>query len=233
MEIKELLVQGSSKKVYATNQDDQIVIEFQDSPGGSVSKKKVPSGGKSALNNAVSAYIFGYLESYNVPTHFVKILDSQSFVARKLEMIPIVITVHNVASADLKERFGIDDGKVLEYPVVEMYLKRQKQKPMINEYHAYALGLSDRKEMTSINRIATKVNAVLKSFFDRRKLKLVSFNLEFGRVNHQILLADEISLDTMKLWMVDEEGNFERIAEEKKNLEFYEQLKSRITGEGS
>ncbi|MEL6821187.1 MAG: phosphoribosylaminoimidazolesuccinocarboxamide synthase [Calditrichota bacterium] len=230
MEIKDIIAQGAVKKVYATNNAEQAVVEFSDTVLAN-GKKKSSISGKAEVNNAVSAYMFEYLESYNVPTHFSKILDNKSFVANRLDMIPIVIAVYNLASAELAERFGIEEGKMLEFPIVEMYFKDEKnERPMINEYHAYALGLCDRKDMTSIMRIATKVNAVLKSFFGRRKLQLVSFELEFGSQNGQVMLADEVSLDTMRLWPLKENGSFDRIDESKKTIKVMEELKSRIVG---
>lgn len=211
MEMKELLGEGSTKKVYATNQNDQVILAYNDG------SKKKGAAIDTESNNAVSGYLFEYLESYNVPTHFVRRIDGKSFLAKKMDMIPIVVSVHNFAAGDLVTRFGLEDGKRLEYPVVEMYYKTAKgESPMISEYHAYALGLCDRKEMTSILRIATKVNAVLKSFFDRRKLKLFSFQLEFGRQQNQILLADEVSFSTMDLRLVKDDGEIAAPGDDKK-----------------
>ncbi|HQV32887.1 MAG TPA: phosphoribosylaminoimidazolesuccinocarboxamide synthase [Calditrichia bacterium] len=219
MEMKELIGEGLNKKIYATNQSDQVIYAYND-------KKK---GDKTEVNTAVSGFLFEYLESYNVPTHFVKTIDSKSFAARKLELIPMSIQVHNIADEDLGNRFGLESGKVLEFPIVEMYFRKDGgEEHLINEYHAYALGLCDRKEMTSISRIATKVNAVLKSFFDRRKLRLVNFRLEFGRAGSQIYLADELSLDTMNVRLVDDKGEMQKADEDKKTLA---EIKARITGD--
>ncbi len=233
MEIKEVIAEGGTKKVYATNQSDQVVVEFLDTLPPEPGKKKSTVTGKGAINNAVSAFLFEYLESYNVPSHFIKTLDDKSFLARRLEMIPILIVVHDVASLELAERLGIEEGTVLDFPVVEMYYKDKKRTlPMINEYHAYALGLCDRKEMTNISRIATKVNAVLKSFFDRKKLKLVRFQMEFGRFQSQIMLGDEVSLDTFTLWAVNETGQLEKLpASKKKDINFYKTMKAHILGQ--
>lgn len=231
MDIKELLVDGSTKKVYATAQNDQVIVAFNDVSTGK-GKKKSATANKAEINNAVSAYVFEYLESYNVPTHFIRKLDDFSFLAKKADMVPLIISVYNIAAKTLVDRFGMEEGKVLEYPVVEMYFKdKKKQLLMINEYHAYALGLCERKEMTNILRIATKVNAVLKSFFDRRKLKLIGFRLEFGRSHGQIVVADEVSLDTLDLWLVNPDGSFEKLpASGDMSVEVYGDLKNRILG---
>lgn len=232
MDIKEVIAEGSTKKVYATNQSDQVVIEFLDTLPLTVSKQKEKVKGKAEINNAVCAHLFEYLESYNVPTHFIKTQNDKSFVAKKLDMIPIAIVVYNVATQDLAKRLHLDTGTVLEFPIVEMYYKDEKRTlPMINEYHAYALGLCDRKEMTNISRIATKVNAVLKSFFERKKLKLVSFQIEFGRTQGQVILGDEVSLDSLTLWPINEDGKLEKPAASKlKDIAFYKMLKDHIFG---
>lgn len=226
MEIKDLLVDDGGKKIYATNQSDQVLVAFND--GG----KKKDASEIALLNNEVNTYFFEYLESYNVPTYFNRRSDDKSFTARKIEDIPIIISVYNVASKSLADRFGLDEGKVLEFPVVELYFKdADKKHPMINEYHAYALGICERKDMTSIMRIATKVNAVLKSFFDRKQLKLINFTLQFGRANNQILLSDELTLDTINLWGLKEDGSFEKFSEGKdKDLKAYKSIKERILG---
>ncbi len=235
MEIKELLVEGSTKKVYATDSADQVIIEFQDTLPPWLSKKKEKVPGKGAINNSISSYLFEYLNSYNVPTHFVRKLDERSFAARRLEMLPMSVHIWNIAGGDLAARFRLEPLQPLEYPIIEIYFKNPDLgNPMINEYHAYALGLCDRNEMTQITRIATKVNAVLKSYFQRHQLRLGDFRLEFGRTQNQILLADEISADTLTLFAVDEKGHITTpkkftIAGSKK-LEVYQCVLEHVVG---
>lgn len=211
MEIKEMLIDNGTEKIYATDQDGQVVVEFQNYFPFTGSGKKERMDGKAEANNAICCALFEYLESYNVPTHLTRKIDGKSLSAKRVEMIPIVVSIWNVASSELSKRFALEEGKLLEYPIVEMYLKNEKLKvPMINEYHAYALGLCDRKEMGNILRIATKINAILKSFFDRKNFKLVNFQIEFGRHANQIILADKLNLDNMTLWGVDEKGGYEK-----------------------
>ncbi len=235
MEIKELLVEGSTKKVYATDQTDQVIIEFQDTLPPWLSKKKEKVAGKGAINNGISSFLFEYLNSYNVPTHFIRKLDEKSFAARRLEMLPMFFHIWNIAGEDLAIRFRLEPLQPLEYPIIEIYYKNPDLgNPMINEYHAYALGLCDRSEMTQITRIATKVNAVLKSYFQRHRMRLGDFRMEFGRAQNQILLADEISADTMSLFAVDEKG---QITDPKKfvitgsrKLDVYQQIQEHVVG---
>jgi phosphoribosylaminoimidazole-succinocarboxamide synthase len=209
VEIKELLFDNVSEKIFATDKNDEIVIEFQDYEVGGDKKEEIK--GRASANNAVSCSMFEYLESYNVPTHFVRKLDEKSYLAKRVEVIPMIVSIWNIASGELTKRFALEDGKVLEYPVVEMYLKNPDlNNPMISEYHAYALGLCDRKEIGNILKISTKINAVLKSYFDRKKMKLVNFQIEFGKLGHQMALCDGLGMDSLKVWTVDDDGNFHK-----------------------
>ncbi len=234
MEIKELLVEGSTKNIYATEQKDEVIIEFQDKMPEWAAEKKASVKGKAPLNNAISAFIFEYLSSHHIPNHFIRLLDDKSFLAKRLEMIPFKLSISNYASKNLAKRFGLESGKQLEIPIVEIYLNNKKLKnPLINEYHAFALGLCDRSEMSSIMRMTMKANAVLKSFFLRKGLIIVNFQLEFGRDNGAICLGDELSVDTMILAERDNKGN-----PNFKNLDItgpapinvYRQLKEKIVG---
>lgn len=211
MEIKEQLVDNGTEKIFATDQEDQVVIEFQNYFPWPGSGKKERMDKKAEANCAISCALFEYLESFNVPTHFAKKLDKKSMQAKRTNMIPVVISIWNAATGELSKRFNLHEGQSLEYPIVEMYYKNEKLKvPMINEYHAYALGLCDRKEMGDILKIATKVNAVLKSFFNRKNYKLVNFKIEFGRFRNQVILGDKLNLDNMTVWESTEDGNYNK-----------------------
>lgn len=230
MEIKELLTDNGTEKIYATDQEGQVMVEFQNYFLSTGSAKKERMDGKAEASNSICCTLFEYLGSYNVPTHLMRKIDGKSFSAKRVEMIPISVSIWNVASSELSRRFALEDGKLLEYPIVEMYYKNEKLKiPMINEYHAYALGLCDRKEMGNLLRIATKVNAILKSLFDRKNFKLVNFQIEFGRYHNQIILADKLNLDNMTLWELNEKGGYDKFdlkgSNRKKN---YKELQDRV-----
>ncbi len=200
MKIQETLAEGKTKKLYTTDQNDQLIMEFLDVLPQDSGKKSTLKG-KGAINTAISAYLFEYLDSYNVPTHYVRKLDNTSLAVKKLEMIPLKMMVWNMATDSLAKRLGLKDGTDLETPVLELYLKNDKLKnPLINDYHAYALGICERSDMNSVTRIATKINAVLKSFFFRKNLVLANFSLEFGKSGSQVLLGDEISPDTFTIF---------------------------------
>lgn len=201
----DLFYKGSIKSIYETTQSNRLIQEFRDVVFSDDKKKKVTIKNKGKRNNKISSYLFEYLESYHVPNHFVRELDDRSMLIRKMEMIPIEIIVRNIASGDFCKRFNIEEGMSFECPIIEHYLKVDNlRKPMINEYHACALGFTKPEDLKTINRLVSKVNVVLKSFFERRKLTLIESKLEFGYYNggnqQQILLGDEISFDTCKLW---------------------------------
>lgn len=211
MEVKDMLLDNGTEKVFATDQEDQVVVEFQNYFPWSGSGKRERMDGKAEANNTISCALFEYLGSYNVPTYLSRKIDDKSFLANRVDMIPIVVSIWNVATDELSKRFALDEGRVLEYPIVELYYKNEKLKvPMINEYHAYALNLCDRMEMGNILRIATKINAIMKSFFDRKNYKLVNVQLEFGRFHNQVILGDKLSLDNLSLWESEDDGQYKK-----------------------
>ena len=210
MKGQEKFAEGRTKNLYKTDHEEQLLMEFLDVlPFESAKKLSVKEKGK--MNTDLSSYLFEYLHSYNVPTHFIKKVDAKNILVKKLNMIPVEMVIWNIATGGLSKKLGISDGTLLETPVIEFYLKDAKLKnPMINEYHAYALGLCDRNDMSAIVRIGTKVNAVLRSFFQRKELSLVKFTLEFGKVGNQVMLGDEVTPDTFIIWIMKEDGKIDK-----------------------
>jgi len=232
LEKKELLYEGKAKKLYLTDNEDQVIQEFKDDVISPEAKKKRKIKGKGAANCQASAFLFKYLESYHVPNHYIETISDNEMLVKKVEIIPIEVVMRNIAAGSLTKRYGIEEGKVLEYPVLEHYLKDdENHDPFINEYHAYAFNHATPDEIKTIGRISSKVNAILKSFFQRRGITLVDFKVEFGRFREKIILADEISLDTCRLW--DAETNVkldkERFLEEPGNaVALYQEILKRI-----
>jgi phosphoribosylaminoimidazole-succinocarboxamide synthase len=202
LEKKELLFEGTSKRLYATSRPSIVILEFTDEfPGSSATSKKGKFPGKGEINCGVSSYLFQYLENYHVPTHYIDRVGPAEISVRKLEVLKVVANVHNIATAELAERFKLDDGRALDYPIIEYFLKAPKLgDPMINESHALALGYARKEDLRTISRIASKTNAVLKSLFERRGLVLLEFRLEFGNAGDHICIADEITPDTCRIW---------------------------------
>lgn len=234
MDKRELIYSGKVKNLYSTDDEAKLIMEFTDTlnvfHGTRMSKYK----GKSAINTKISAYLFNYLENYHIPNHYLGTESDNEIIIRKLEVIPVKVVVRNFASGRFRERYNLEEGKQLDYPVIEHYLMDDSlQDPLVNDYHCFAFGLATPDEMRIINRIASKVNAIMRSFFDRRGLLLVDMKMEFGKIDNKILLADEISPDTLRLWdrKTGKKFGADRFRYDMGNvLDSYEAVKEIITG---
>jgi len=229
---KKKLYEGNDKKLYETEEAEQLIFEFKDTLPSDDVEKKIIIKGKGTINNLIACHLFEYLEGFNIPTHFIRNLGNKEMLIRKLEMIPIEIHVHNFATGILCERLGLEDGKVFDYPINEYYLKNEALKnPMINDFHAVSLGYAKLDEINMIKRFSSKINAVLKSYFNRRGFKLIFFKLEFGRHKNKVVLGDELSLSTCTLWDMKTNEKYDHdlshltVSEIEKS---YESLKTRI-----
>ena len=230
---KKKLYEGKAKIVYETDKDDLYIQEFKDDATALDGEKKGKIKNKGSANNQISGHLFSYLESYHVPTHFVSQLSENSMIIHKLDMVPVEVVMRNIATGSLVRRYGVEDGKELEHPILEFYLKDDaKHDPMINEDHVVAFGHATGDEIKTIKRYAQKINAVLKSFFFRRGLLLVDFKLEFGRSKSgKIKLGDEISPDTCRFWDVEshEKLDKDRFRHDLGNVEeAYQEVLSRV-----
>jgi phosphoribosylaminoimidazole-succinocarboxamide synthase len=200
LEKKELLYEGKAKKLYATKDEQLLIQEFKDDLVIEHGKRKTKFKGKGGINNAFSVFMFEYLENYHIPTHFQKKLKKSTMIVKRMEMIPIEVAVRNLAAGAMCRRYNLEDGHQLDYPVIEHFLKDDSlSDPLVNDYHCFAFGLTTPDEMHAINRLASKVNAILRSFFQRRGIVLVDIKMEFGKQDGQIKLADEVSPDVMRL----------------------------------
>jgi phosphoribosylaminoimidazole-succinocarboxamide synthase len=198
----ELLYEGRTKKLFQIDRPDQLVAEFK-SIVNPDAKKKGKGKGSGALRNEISSYLFEYLEGFHIPTHFVKQLSDTQMLVKRLEIIPIFVRVFNVATGLLAKRFDLREGTKLSFPVIEHYLKNpDATNPWINEFHVYSFRLATPEELRLINRLASKVNAVLRALCERRDLLLASLTMEFGRHKGQILVGDELTPETCVVWDV-------------------------------
>ncbi len=231
---KALFHEGKCKKLYKTDNDREIILEFTDNEAEFDGEKRLSFEDKGHLKNKISRTLFEYLDGYNIPTHFQEQAAPKALEVRKLEMIPILVHVRNLAAGNLCKKFKIKQGQPLKYPVIEYYLKDNRLKdPMILESHAYAFGYADPEEMKHIARMASKINAVLKSFMERRQLVLVDFQLQFGRYQNQVMLGDEITPDTCRIWKMEENnGNKPQILDYSNHngRELYHEIFERIAG---
>ena len=198
-----LIYEGKAKKVYVTDDPDLYIQEFKDDATAFNAKKRGTVAEKGVVNNRISCVLFAYLEDKGVRTHLVEQLDDRRMLVKKLEIIPIEMTVRNITAGGISKLLGIEEGIVLREPVLEYHYKRDDlDDPLMNEHHVLALGIATRDELRFLDETSLKVNAALQEFFLKRGLNLVDFKLEFGRHKGQVLLGDEISPDTMRLWEV-------------------------------
>jgi len=198
------LYEGKAKIVYPGETDSEVIIHFKDDATAFDGLKKGKIKGKGVINNTMSAHFFKYLEGYNVPTHFIDKISDNEMKVKKVEIIKVEVVMRNYAAGSLCKRYGLEEGLELSSPVLEFYYKEDSlHDPLMNEYHAYAMNLATKDEIQHISKQAFKINAVLRSYFQRRGILLVDFKLEFGRFGDKILLADEISPDTCRFWDAD------------------------------
>ena len=237
MEKRELLYEGKAKKLYTTDNPDQLIAEFKDDLTAFNAEKKGSEQGKGALNCQISTQLFRLLEENGIETHLVETLDENHQLVEKVEIIPIEVVVRNTATGSLSKRLGIEDGKELPFVLVEFYLKDDDlNDPIICDDHCLLLNLvEDRADLEILREKARKINEVLKDFFAKRRLKLVDFKVEFGRDKAgNILLSDEISPDSCRFWDMDtgEKMDKDRFRQNLGNVKVaYEEVLKRILEE--
>ena len=205
MEKTTQLYEGKAKKVYATNDPDLVIVSYKDDATALDGLKKGTITGKGVINNKMSNYLCRLLEKHGVPTHFVEELNDRETVVKKVSIVPLEVIIRNISAGSFAKRYGVEEGIVFAEPTIEFSYKNDDlHDPLINSYHALALGLATKKEIEEIKAMAFKVNDILKEYFLSLNVKLVDFKLEFGRLKDgTIVLADEISPDTCRFWDAD------------------------------
>ena len=203
MEKKEMLYEGKAKKVFVTDNPDAYIVEYKDDATAFNGLKKGTITGKGVINNHMSNMMFAMLEKKGVPTHLIEELSDRETAVKKVEIVPLEVIVRNIAAGSFSKRFGVEEGRVLSCPTLEFCLKDDALgDPMINNSHILALDLATPEELETISMLTMKINEELKAFFLSIGIELVDFKIEFGRYHGQIILADEISPDTCRLWDV-------------------------------
>jgi phosphoribosylaminoimidazole-succinocarboxamide synthase len=194
------MYEGKAKKMIPLD-EAKLIMEFKDDATAFNGVKKAQFKGKGVYNAQISVKLFKLLEEKGIRTHFIGIAGENKLIVERLEMFPLEVVVRNIVAGSLKKRLPFKEGHELEEPIVELYYKNDALgDPMINYYHAKSLGVSE-EEIKEMERIALKVNEILKEFFKERGILLVDFKLEFGKNSKgEIVLADEISPDTCRFW---------------------------------
>jgi len=201
MEKRKQVYEGKAKKVYKTDDQDLFIQEFKDDATAFDATKRGTIVNKGVVNNRISEILFELLESKGIETHFVKKLDERQMLIKRVEIIPLEVTIRNIVAGGMAKLLAMPEGIVLEEPVLEYHYKKDElHDPLINEYHAKAMKIVTDEELDFIAKRSFEINNILKAFFDHKNLDLVDFKLEFGRHKGKVLLADEISPDTCRFW---------------------------------
>lgn len=196
-----MLYEGKAKKVYTTDVEGVYIVDYKDDATAFNGLKKGTIVGKGVINNKMSNHLFKILEKAGVPTHFVEELSDRETAVKKVEIVPLEVIVRNVAAGSFSKKLGIEEGKKLLAPTLEFSYKNDDLgDPMINDYYAIAIGAATREEIDRITELVFKINEELCKYFESCGIELIDFKVEFGRCNGEIILADEISPDTCRLW---------------------------------
>lgn len=205
MEKRAQLYEGKAKKVFATDDENLVIVSYKDDATALDGLKKGTISGKGVVNNRMSNFLMQILEQNGVKTHFVEELSDRDTVVKKVSIVPLEVIIRNISAGSFAKRFGVEEGIVFDEPTIEFSYKNDDlHDPLINAYHAIALKLATKEEIETIKSMAFKVNEILKAYFLKLNIKLVDFKLEFGRLaDGTIVLADEISPDTCRFWDAD------------------------------
>lgn len=235
MEKKEMLYEGKAKRVYATDEPEVLLVDYKDDATAFNGLKKGTITGKGAINNRMTNYMMQLLEKEGVPTHFVEELSERETLVKKVSIVPLEVIIRNISAGSFAKRYGVEEGIVFDEPTIEFSYKNDELgDPLINSYHALALGLATKTEIETIKKMAFKVNEVMKVYFKKLNVDLVDFKLEFGRLSDStIVLADEISPDTCRFWDSDthEKLDKDRFRRDLGNVEdAYIEMMNRVFG---
>ncbi|WP_066319361.1 phosphoribosylaminoimidazolesuccinocarboxamide synthase [Bacillus sp. FJAT-29814] len=200
--MNELLYEGKAKRIYSTDDPQVVLIAYKDSATAFNGQKKADIIGKGRLNNEITSLLFLKLKEHGIDSHFIRKISETQQLVKKVTIIPLEVVVRNTAAGSLSKRLGIEEGRKLSAPLVEFYLKNDDLgDPLLTKSHILELKLATSEEIRSLREKAMQINEVLSRFFNELGINLIDFKLEFGKDEPgQILLADEISPDTCRLW---------------------------------
>lgn len=202
MQKLEMIYEGKAKKVFATEDPALLIVDYKDDATAFNGVKKGTIVGKGVINNQMSNRLMQRLERAGVPTHFVRELTERETLVKRVQIVPLEVIVRNIAAGSFSKRYGVEEGVVFDNPTIEFSYKNDALgDPLINTTHITAIHLASAEELDTIRRYAFRVNEVLREFWSSCGITLVDFKLEFGRLaDGTIILADEISPDTCRLW---------------------------------
>lgn len=233
MEKFEMLYEGKAKKVFKTDDEKLLIVDYKDDATAFNGLKKGQIMGKGVINNKMTNIVLQYLADNGIETHFVKELSDRETLVKRVSIVPLEVIIRNVAAGSFSKKFGVAEGTPLNNPILEFSYKNDELgDPMINELQALAIGIATKEEIDSISEQALKINELLKKFFLSVGIKLIDFKIEFGRYDGRVILADEISPDTCRLWDAEtnEKLDKDRFRRDLGNVEeAYQEVWRRIT----
>ena len=202
---KEMLYEGKAKQVFATDKVDEVVVRFKDDATAFNEQKRGQVDKKGQMNNAITTLIFEYLNDKGIPTHFIKQIDEREQLVKKVDIIPLEMVVRNYVAGSMAQRLGVEEGVKSPVTIFDICYKDDALgDPLINDYHAIFLGAATREELDEMYTLTGKINEILIDLFDKMNIILVDFKIELGKgMDGRIILADEISPDTCRLWDKD------------------------------
>lgn len=229
------MYEGKAKKIFATTDPELVIMEYKDSATAFNGEKKGEIDEKGILNNTIAASIFQMLNQKGIPTHFIAKLNDREVLCKKVSIVPLEVIVRNVAAGSFSKRLAVPEGSELKTTIFELsYKDDELGDPLINDYHAVAIGAATWDDLKVIYDITAKINDILKEFFLGCGVRLIDFKLEFGRDSQgNIILADEISPDTCRFWdaKTNEKLDKDRFRRDLGNVkEAYVEMLNRITG---
>jgi phosphoribosylaminoimidazole-succinocarboxamide synthase len=212
MEKQALLYEGKAKRIYATDEAEVVRVQYKDSATAFNGEKKAEIIGKGQLNNEITSLLFSKLSELGIQSHFIEKISENEQLVKRVDIIPLEVVVRNFAAGSFSKRLGVEEGRKLSRPIVEFYLKDDALgDPLITDDHVDVLGLASGDEMAELKVAALKINEVLGGFFTEIGVTLIDFKLEFGKdAEGQILLADEISPDTCRLWDMETQQKLDK-----------------------
>ncbi len=229
-----MLYEGKAKKMFTTEDENVLLIEYKNSLTAFNAQKKAEMEGKGVLNNLISSTIFRFLTENQIPNHFLEKIDDNHQTVKRVDIIPVEVVTRNITTGTLCKRLGVEEGMKLPYPLVEFYFKNDELgDPIITEDHAILFKWSSKEELDQIKEITLKVNSLLSDYFKELGIILVDFKLEFGRDSEgNLILADEVSPDTCRFWDIQsgEKLDKDRFRKDLGNvLGAYEEIWKRIS----
>ncbi len=236
MEKKQQLYEGKAKKVYATSDPDLVIVDYKDDATAGNGAKKGTIAGKGVINNRMSNFLMQILAKEGVKTHFVEELSQRETLVKKVKILPLEVIIRNISAGSFAKRYGVQEGIVFAEPTIEFSYKNDELgDPLLNDYHAVALGLATWDEIATVKNMAFKVNEVLKAYFKKLNVTLVDFKIELGKTSQgEIVLADEISPDTCRFWdsTTGEKLDKDRFRRDMGGVEgAYQEMMRRVMGE--